>query len=67
MRSKSLFIHVPVKSLRTTSSALIVEVCLAYNILHIIHCMTIIYLQVRQTFNIKAEDLDLTDLTDTRI
>ena len=54
MKSKSLFIHIPVKSLRTMFSALIVEVCVVYNIIHKVHCMT--SLQFKLTFNIQAED-----------
>ena len=34
MIRKSSFIHIPVKFLRTMSSAFIVEVSVAYNILH---------------------------------
>ena len=41
MTSKSPFIHISVESLRTMYSAFIAEVCVAYNILHIIHRKTL--------------------------
>ena len=41
MTSKLSFIHISVKSLRTMSSAFIVEVFVAYNILHAIHRKTL--------------------------
>ena len=52
--------------MRTKSSAFILEICVAYYILHNPSEDTASS-QVRRTFNRQAEDLDLKDLPEIRI